>query len=42
VSELKICDFSGEAFKGFQVLLFSMGATTPQLLSSDEVCKVRY
>jgi hypothetical protein len=27
-------DFSGETFKGFEVLLFSMSATTTQLLSS--------
>jgi hypothetical protein len=34
VSQLKICDFSGEDFKGFEVLNFSMSATTTQLLSS--------
>jgi hypothetical protein len=37
-----MCDFSGETFKGFQVLLFSMIATTTQLLSSGEFCKLRY
>jgi len=35
VSQLKICDFS-ESFKGFEVLSFSMSATTTQLLSSGE------
>jgi len=34
VSELKISDFSGETFKGFEVLFFSMIATTAQLLYS--------
>jgi hypothetical protein len=42
VSQLKICDFSGEPFKGFGVLKFFMSATTTQLLSSGEVCKLRY
>jgi len=42
VSQLKICDFSGEGFKGFEVLQFSMNATTTQLLSSDEFCKLGY
>jgi len=42
LSQLKICDFSGEMFKGFKVLLFSMSATTTQLLSSGEFCKLRY
>jgi len=42
VSQLKICDFSGEAFKVFEVLSFSMSATTTQLLSSGEFCKLRY
>jgi hypothetical protein len=42
VSQLKICDFSGAAFKGFEVLSFSMSATTTQLLSSGEFCKLRY
>jgi hypothetical protein len=34
VSQLKISDFSGEAFKGSEVLYFSVSATTTQLLSS--------
>jgi hypothetical protein len=42
VSQLKICDFSVETFKGFEVLKFSMNATTTQLLSSGEFCKLRY
>jgi len=42
VSQLKICDFSGERFKSFEVLSFSMSATTTQLLSSGEFCKLRY
>jgi hypothetical protein len=42
VSQLKICCFSGETFKGFEVLHFSMSATTTQLLSSGENCKLRY
>jgi len=41
VSQLKINDFSGETFKGFEVLYFSMSATTTQLLSSGEFCKLR-
>jgi hypothetical protein len=36
-----MCDFSGETFKGFEVLQFSMSATTTQLLSSGEICKLR-
>ena len=42
MSQLKICDFSGETFKGFEVLQFSMSATTTQLLSSGEFCKLLY
>jgi len=42
VSQLKICDFSGENFKSCEVLQFSMSATTTQLLSSGEFCKLRY
>jgi len=43
VSQLKICDFSGEHFKMFKVLQFSMSATTKKkLLSSGEFCKLRY
>jgi hypothetical protein len=37
-----MCDVSGETFKSFEVLQFSMSATTTQLLSSDEFCKLRY
>jgi hypothetical protein len=42
VSKLQISDFSGETFKGFEVLYFSMSATTTQLLSSGEFYKLRY
>jgi hypothetical protein len=42
VSQLKICDFSRETSKGFEGLQFSMSATTTQLLSSGEFCKLRY
>jgi hypothetical protein len=42
VSQFKICHSSGETFKGFKVLLSAMGATTTQLLSSGEFCKLRY
>jgi len=42
VSQLKICDFSGETFRGFEVLLSAMSETTTQLLSSGEFCKLRY
>ena len=38
----KICDFSGETFKGFEVLLSAVSATTTQLLSSGEFCKLRF
>jgi hypothetical protein len=34
VSQLKIRGFSGEKFKDFEVLYFSVSATTTQLLSS--------
>jgi hypothetical protein len=34
VSQLKISDFSGEKFKVFGVLYFSMSVATTQLLSS--------
>jgi len=34
--------FSEETFKGFEVLQFSVSATTTQLLSSGEFCKPRY
>ena len=43
VSRLKISDFfSRETFKGFEVLYFSMSATTAQLLSSGEFHKLPY
>jgi len=42
VSQHKVCDFSGETFKSFEVLQFSMSATTTQLLSSGEFCKLHY
>jgi hypothetical protein len=42
VLQLKICDFSGETFKCFEVLEFSMSAMTTQLLSSGKFCKLRY
>jgi hypothetical protein len=42
VSRIKISDFSGERFKGFEVLYFSMSATTTQLLSSGEFYKLLY
>jgi len=44
VSQLKTCDFSGESFffQDFEVLQFSISATTTQLLSSGEFCKLRY
>jgi len=42
VSQLKIRDFSGETFKGFEVLQFSMSATTTQLLSSGQFYRLRY
>jgi hypothetical protein len=40
VSQLKICDFSGEMFKGFEVLLSALSVMTTQLLSSGEFCKL--
>jgi hypothetical protein len=42
MSQLKICGFSGEIFKGFEVLQFSISAMTTQLLSSGEFCRLRY
>jgi hypothetical protein len=42
VSQLKISDFSGEMFKDFEVLYFSMCAMTTQLLYSGEFYKLRY
>jgi hypothetical protein len=41
VSQLKTCDFSGGTFKSFEVLYFSMSATTTQLLSSGEFYRLR-
>jgi hypothetical protein len=41
VSHLKISDFSGDTFNGFEVLYFSMSATTTQLPSSCEFYKLR-
>jgi hypothetical protein len=39
----KFVIFSGETFKGFEVLSFSMSATKTQLLlSSGQFCKLRY
>jgi hypothetical protein len=37
-----MCDFSGETFKGFEVLLFSTSASTTQQLSSGEFHKLRF
>jgi len=42
MSQIKTKDFSGEAFKSFEVLYFSMTETTTQLLSSGEFCKLPY
>jgi len=42
VLQLKICDFSGEKFEGYEVSLIAMSAKTTQLLSSGEFCKLRY
>jgi hypothetical protein len=42
VSQLKICDFLGQMFKGFEVLQFYMIATTTQLLSSGEFYRLLY
>ena len=42
VSQLKTCDFSGEIFKGFEVLQFSMSATMTHLLASGELCELHY
>jgi len=40
VSQLRVCNFAGETFEGFVVLLSAMSATTTQLLSSGEFCKL--
>jgi len=37
-----MCDFSGQTFKGSEVLQLSMSATTTRLLSSGEFCELRY
>ena len=42
LSQLKMCNLSGETCKGFEVLQFSMSATATQLHSSAEFCKLRY
>jgi hypothetical protein len=42
LSELKISDFAGETFIGFEVLSFSSSATMTQMLSSSEFCKLHY
>jgi hypothetical protein len=41
VSQLKICDFSGETLKVLKCYNF-LTATTTQLLSSGQFCKLRY
>jgi hypothetical protein len=41
-SQFKIFDFSGDAFKGFEALQFSMSAMTTELLSIGEFCKLCY
>jgi len=42
VSQLKILDLSGETFKSFEVLYFSMGVMMTQLPSSGKFFKLRY
>jgi len=42
MSQLKICDFSGETFKAFEMLLSAMSAIKTQLLSSGKFCKLHY
>jgi hypothetical protein len=42
VAQLKISDFSGDKFKAFEVLYFSTGATTTQLLCRGDFCKLHY
>jgi len=42
VSQLKMCPFSGENFKGSEVLQFSMSAKMTQLLSSGKSWKLPY
>jgi hypothetical protein len=41
MSQLKICDFSEETFNVLKCYNF-LSATTTQLLSSGEFCKLRY
>ena len=41
LSQLEICNFSGETFQGFEVLLSTMSAMTTQLLSSGQFCNLR-
>jgi len=41
-AQLKISDFSGETFKGFEMLQFSMSVATTQLLSSGKFYKLHY
>jgi hypothetical protein len=35
-----MCDFSGEMFKRFEVVLSAVSATTTQLFSDGEFCKL--
>jgi len=42
MSQHKISDFSGETFKGFEVLYISMSATATKLLSSSQFYKLLY
>jgi hypothetical protein len=42
LSQLKICDFSGEICTGFEAPQFSISATKTQLLSRGEFCKMHY
>jgi len=42
VTTQNLCFFQEKLFKGFEVLQFSVSATTTQLLSSGEFCKLRY
>ena len=42
VSQLQICDFLGETFKRFEVLLLSMCAMTTKMLSSSTFCNLCY
>jgi len=41
-NHIKMCDFSGETFKGFEVVQLSVSATTTLLLSSGQFSKLRY